>query len=107
MDYKKKYEEAFKKAKDLHDNHALGMPFIYETCEKIFPELKESEDERIRKELIRAFTVTANKRDCEIYGNGITYGQVLTWLEKQGKKNMGTWFNTKNTPAPAEQDILG
>lgn len=43
-----------------------------------------SEDERIRKELISAFTVTADKRGREIYGNGITYGQVLAWLEKQG-----------------------
>ena len=51
-DYKKKYEDALKKAKDLHDNHALGMPFIYQTCEQIFPELKESEEDRIRKEII-------------------------------------------------------
>ena len=25
--YEKKYKDALKKAKDLHDNHALGMPF--------------------------------------------------------------------------------
>ena len=63
----------------------------------VFPELKESEDERIRKELIRAFTVTADKRDYEIYGNGITYKQVLAWLEKQSTPQVRTgleWVNT-------------
>lgn len=49
-----------------------------------------NEDEKIRQELIRAFSVTADKRGHEIYGNGITYGQVLDWLEKQGEQK-STW----------------
>lgn len=84
MDYKKKYEEALERAKNLHDNHALGKPFIYKTCEDIFPELKESEDERIRKDIIFFLT-----RNTLLFGDDINkYISWIAWLEKQGKPNV-------------------
>ena len=93
MNYEQKYKEALKsmidlynKMKHLSSTDALATAV---TLEKAFPELAESEDERIRKELISAFTVTADKREHEIYGHGITYGQVLAWLEKQDEQP--TW----------------
>ena len=50
--------------------------------EELIPELKESEDERIRKALINGF----NKLDkSAVWYNGITNGQILAWLEKQSK----------------------
>ena len=83
--YKEKYEDALERARVWKEKS--GMPVDKQgILDDIFPELKERDDEKIRKELIRAFTVTADKRDYEIYGNGITYRQVLAWLEKQGEQ---------------------
>lgn len=50
--------------------------------ENLFPELKESEDERIRKKLIKLFTTN----NVEDYG-GVTNKQIVAWLEKQGEKS--------------------
>lgn len=87
-DYKQKYYEALERAKDFMRKRGASpnedaFECAKEFSETVFPELKESEDEKIRKELVGAFTATADKREHEIYGNGITYGQVLDWLEKQ------------------------
>ena len=50
MDYEKKYNEALERASHIKDNNTVATP--QEVAEHIFPELHESEDERIRKELI-------------------------------------------------------
>ena len=96
MNYEEKYKNALSQAKQAINN--IPDKSLAEWLQNIFPELKDSEDEKIRKELIRAFTVTADKRDYEIYGNGITYRQVLAWLEKQGEQKQhlelksGHWY---------------
>ena len=53
--------------------------------EKIFPELKESEDEKIRKALIRYFTLS----DEHAYNEacGVSYRDIVVWLKKQGEQN--------------------
>ena len=73
----KSAKEWYKIAKEQHNQLAI------EILEKKFPELAESDDERIRKELKSYF-------DSEIsdYGNvewrsGIYYGEVIAWFEKQ------------------------
>ena len=64
-----------------------------EVLEKAFPQLKESEDERIRKELLQIaeesedsfyMVMTPNKRE-----------KLIAWLEKQGENNMGISEATK------------
>lgn len=62
----------------------------------LFPELAESEDDRIRKEILTAFSHGHDNSD--IYGHGITYGQVRAWLEKQGKKGING--NEREIPNP-------
>ena len=53
--------------------------------EKMFPELQESEDERIRKALIDYFD-DANKSDVTLLQSyGIQTHKVIDWLEKQGE----------------------
>ena len=47
MNYKEEYEKALERAKSLHEQ---GM--MVERVEYIFPELAESEDKKIRKELL-------------------------------------------------------
>ena len=53
MNYEQKYKDAVERAKTLYDN-ASGM-ILKKWVEQVFPELKESEDERIRKRLIQLF----------------------------------------------------
>lgn len=75
IDWKKKYEEALNKARELHGTVAAGRDFLTE----IFPELCESEDEKIREEIvsfIRAFWVDHR------YSVPQT-SKWLDWLEKK------------------------
>lgn len=68
----------------------------------IVPELKESEDERIRKELIKE-TKGSEVRLFEI----VTNEEFIAWLEKQGKQildNSARTCKDEQTPAWSEED---
>ena len=92
MNYEQKYKEALERAKKLYEQGTITESLNY-----IFPELKESENEKIRKSLI---DMLKNDEKC--------YLKEIAWLEKQGKsKPYVTWFNTKDTTAPSERDIVG
>lgn len=82
MDYKKKYMEALERAKKML---ASKRSVIVEkqALETIFPELAESEDEKIRKEIISI--VKSYRESCITEGNH-RFEECLTWLKKQGKK---------------------
>lgn len=72
----KAYDEAIEKAKSLLSGNQLGNAWIY----KLLPELKESEDEKIRKgilELVRQSTEILDKQN---------QNKMIAWLEEQGKK---------------------
>ena len=56
-----------------------------EKLENIFPELKESEDERIRKELIEH--IKANKEADYVLFKKFSPNDVIAWLEKQDEKS--------------------
>ena len=82
----KDYEKAYKEALNwMRSIYPTMQGADREDAEHHFPELKESEDERIRKMLIKIY----KKADIggEIFGEGITYKQVIAWLEKQGERN--------------------
>ena len=72
----KKYKNALEWARQVM-NGETG--FIRKEVEDIFPELKESEDERIRKELKRAIAVALDYS----YFDKETADNILAWLEKQ------------------------
>ena len=75
-DYKKKYEQALERARDMLSYKEVRQ----EDMEYLFPELKESEDERIRKEIIDYINrLTASPNNIDKFNTWIT------WLEKQGK----------------------
>ena len=87
MDYENKYKEALERAKKLQET--CDSPAIVGWMEYIFHELKESEDERIRKELLehcknqaKPYIQTGNK--CPQIQSWIT------WLEKQCQKTQQT-----------------
>lgn len=70
MDYEKAYKDALERAKSFE------LPEYKNIMVSIFPELAESEDERIRKEIISALKFANVK--------GV-YDKHIAWLEKQGK----------------------
>lgn len=81
MDYKKKYDEALERAKKL-----CGQRAITESLGYVFPELKESEDEKIRKAIL---TGLIDCRDAPDLGwsdfGGIFIDDCIAWLEEQKK----------------------
>ena len=81
MDYEQKYKEALERAKNVLNCEATDRE--PGTCipEYIFPELKESENEKIRKWLIE---LAKEVNWCEEFT--ITKEKVLDWLEKQGEQ---------------------
>ncbi len=76
----KAYDEALKAAIAAHKDEDRHLKA---TLERIFPELKESEDERIRKALINVF---ASHKGYENF-YGVSVEDILAWLEKQGEKS--------------------
>lgn len=72
------YDEALERARNLHkDATDMEEGILAKQCEIIFPELLESEDERIRNTLIRF-----HKSTIDI--DGIKGDEIVSWLEKQG-----------------------
>lgn len=75
-------KEAMKILKEFRDKSALFS--VRTALDTVIPELKESEDEKIRNLLIDIYKRAADTGG-EIYAEGITYKQVIAWLEKQSK----------------------
>ena len=87
------YDKAIERAKQ----HCAD--YVVET---IFPELKESEDERIRKAIINVF---ASHKFYEVY-YGASVEDILAWLEAQGEQKpagteKGAKGNEKEIPISA------
>ena len=105
MNYEQKYKEALERARMYHTGGSICDAHM---AEVIFPELKESEDERIRKALIDLFSNNAKKdwRD-------IPTEKIIAWLKKQNKKldadkviewlNNNWWYSNQNQNTKLEQ----
>lgn len=78
----KAYDEALEKAKKYHEEYwQVDAKDITET---LFPELRESEDERIRKFFAELATDACGGPGQEYYEElGLNYDKVMGWLEKQ------------------------
>ena len=81
MDYKKKYEEALERCKKEFNfnNLAYSHEEIRERLEHVFPELKDIDDETIRKEIIQSI------KDNMIV---IHRDKCIAWLKKQGEQKL-------------------
>ena len=78
MNYEKKYKEALGWMQGMYGGlHGKTR----EEAEKYFPELKESEDERIRKELIEH--IKANECADYVLFKKFSPADIISWLEKQ------------------------
>ena len=82
--YEKKYKESLERMKSwVRGEHPECFSEAQKAAEFIFPELKESEDEKnekVRIDLIKAFNTIG-----KLKWGGLNVQDVLTWLEKQGE----------------------
>ena len=74
----KAYDEAIERAKKLQKT--CNSTAVVGWCEYIFPQLKESEDEKIRKALLRWLQSNSYTSIA-----GIQIKNVIAWFEKQGE----------------------
>lgn len=101
MNYEKKYKEAQKWIESIYSelSHEQQME-----AEAFFPELKESEDERIRKSIIK-FLIDVNngaytKSELEI-------ASWIAWLEKQGEQPSAIrWYDVSLIPQEMEELLV-
>ena len=87
-----RYDEAIKRAKGVIEQNSL-MEYLKKGIEYILPELKESEDEKIRKELVDFIYDKTDTYELREKSNS-----WLAWLEKQGQKpeKVSIWKHWKN-----------
>ena len=76
-DFKNKYDEALERARKIHND--TEFEYEREMMEEVFPELSESEDEKIRKELIKFVKVNIPYEE-----------RYIAWLEKQKESDDNT-----------------
>lgn len=80
----KAYDEAVKKVKDYYEGKTKMYSDVNKTLNLLFPELAESEDERIRKAIL---TGLIDCRDAPDLGwsnfGGVNIDECIAWLEKQ------------------------
>jgi len=100
MDYEKKYKEAIERARNLkEDPQSVFNEFSPKEgntiCDYIFPELKKSEDERIRKELIDflEYYRLNNVLDSKTI---FLLTDSVAWLERQGEQEEPQVYETKD-----------
>ena len=84
MDDENKYNDALEKLQEaLAPKDGREISGLTRACiEEIFPELKESEDERIKRNIIAALK-GEGYYDCDLTN------ECIAWLEKQGEKPQG------------------
>lgn len=100
MNYEKAYKEALEKATAFYETKSPDCLIL----ESIFPELAESDDERIRKEII---SIVKSYRECCITEGNHRFDDCISWLEKQNeqikiKQDMLTTFRNS---VPEEWDF--
>lgn len=84
-----RYDEAIAHAKKLLKtigNATLGNLVLKNEFERMFPELAESEDDRIRKALRERIIRYDPNNEILIKEEGISQKQFLAWLEKQSEE---------------------
>lgn len=90
-----RYDEAIKRLEDIKTGKCQKtFVFTEGLFEHIFPELAESEDEKIRKELLKA--VKESEESLYIVMTPRKRESLIAWLEKQGEQK----------PVEPQQDML-
>jgi hypothetical protein len=101
----RRYDEAIKRLEDIKTGKC-PKTFIFTKglFDYIFPELKESEDEKIRRLLMQNLKERFGTKGN--MGEGLDMPDVLAWLEKQGEQKETLCDKCKKTqPSHSCQDI--
>ena len=85
----KAYDEALEKASAAYKDNDRHLKA---TLERIFPELKESDDEKIKKAIIEFF----ESEDDNATYSLVRKKDIIAWLEKQGKEEYEGLKSFKN-----------
>jgi len=99
MDYEKAYKESIERAKNYISGHHTDVD-PRSAMECVFPELRESEDENIRQDIIDWLinykdNVQVDLKDEEV-------DRWVSWLEKQGEQKV---INEYNEHEPTSYEI--
>lgn len=79
-----------------------------EALETLIPELRESDDERIRKALVKYFEERNNYRDEDETFNGIPFPTIIAYLEKQKEQTLEAYkISDERATAKMEGRIEG
>ena len=92
----KRYDEAIERAKGVIEQNPL-MEYLKKGIEYILPELKESEDERIRKGIIRNLEYLADRAEGFVKDE---LKERIAWLEKPVKCKMDSPQNHQDSGRP-------
>ena len=97
MDYEKKYNEALERARELRDKAlAYNANHYVKDYELIFPELRESEDERLRKAALEGIEYLERKLGWDAIGDTDIL-DVKEYLEKQKEQKPAEWSEEDET----------
>lgn len=78
-----RYEEALAKARAEYEKaRKQGYTWLMNLLEGMFPDLRESEDERIRKAIMEVLKRVSGATDV-LENEGTTFKKAMIWLEKQ------------------------
>jgi len=102
MNYKERYKEALERARAIYQGKYKPemAATIAEILQSIFPELAESENERIRNMLIENFSRMAMHSEWGAI-NAVQVSDILAWLEKQGEQK-----SQRIISAEAKEDLF-
>lgn len=92
MDYEKKYKELIAKLTEAYNDESVNDERFCCVMNNIMPELKESDNEKIRKDLLNHLYAGANNKT--IIADADDYKKWANWLEKQGEQkptDLRTW----------------
>ena len=93
MNYEKKYKEALERMKSwAKGEHPECFSEAQKTAEFIFPELKESEDERMLREIKRYIKEQGDK-PTGLPNGTVAVSDMIAWLEKQKEPD---WAHSQN-----------
>ena len=95
--YEQKYKEALGWMQKLYDGLSGATK---EDAEHYFPELKENEDEKIRRQIINFL----KEFECDHYRN-LDFSSWLAWLEKQGESKI-VWHNLSEEEPDEDVELL-
>ena len=80
--------------KNTFEEYLYGVQSVKEAIEHIFPEIKKSDDAKIRETLIEL--VECNERSGYTLINNVSTSSMLNWLKKQGEQEEPQVYKTKD-----------